>query len=91
MPKARGDVINVAVGVDEDVPVPVMANVASSGFVTLLLMVSVVGYEVAVVGVNVTVIVQLPPAGTLNEVAEGSHVPPSVYSVGGAAVPFGYT
>jgi hypothetical protein len=91
LPNANGDGESVAVGVDADVPAPVIVNVASSGFVTLLLMVSVVGYEPTAVGVNVTVMVQVLPVGTLNELSDGSQVPASVYSVGGDTAPFGYT
>jgi hypothetical protein len=91
LPNATVEGKSVAVGVDAEVPVPVIANVAPSGLVTLLLMVSVVGYEVAVVGVNVTVTVQLVPAATVTLLNDGSQVPPSVYSVGGVEAPFGYT
>jgi hypothetical protein len=86
-PKVAG----VSVAPDPVTPAPVIANVASSGLVTLLLIVSVVGYEAAVVGVNVTVTVQVAPAATEKVLEDGLHVPPSVYSVGGAATPFGNT
>jgi hypothetical protein len=91
LPNATVEGKSVAVVVDTEVPVPVIANVAPSGLVTLLLMVSVAGYDAAVVGVKVTVTVQLAPAATVTSLDEGLQVPASVYSVGGLAAPFGYT
>jgi hypothetical protein len=83
---------SIAVGVSvAGMPAPVIVKVAPSGFVTLLLIVNVVGYDATAVGVNVTVTVQVSPAATLKLLTDGLHVPPSVYSVGGDRAPLGDT